>query len=148
MWQKRPEHRTAPVADLVAHEGKSENAEGKRPESDAENVPFLRLAEIELRLPLADDFGANDKAEGAGDECDETAPEEAGIAGGVRVHGGTARCAKKFQVAGRLVRKGRVRVAQKRKLRWKCTVGVNDFSTSAGNRCDMTDRIPQVRPRI
>ena len=96
MWQKRPEHRTAPVADLVAHEGKSENAEGKRPESDAENVPFLRLAEIELRLPLADDFGANDKAEGAGDEHDETASEEGGIAGGGgRVNGGTARCARR-----------------------------------------------------
>jgi len=143
---KKAKRRNAPVADFVDNEGENENAEGKRPESDAENVPFLRLAEIKLRLPLADDLRANDKAEGAGDERDETAPEEAGIAGGVRVHGGTARCAKKFQVAGRLVRKGRV--AQKGRVRRECAEGVNDDSMSDGNRCDRTESIPQVRPRI
>ncbi len=92
---KKTKGRDAPVADLVDHEGENENAEGERPESNAEYVTLLRLTKIELSLPLADDLSANDKAKGAGHERDETAPEEAGVTGGIRVHVGIARCARR-----------------------------------------------------
>ncbi|MSU49197.1 MAG: hypothetical protein EXS37_08965 [Opitutus sp.] len=71
------------MADPVDHETEDENAERERPETDTKDVALLGFAEIELSLPLADDLRADDKAECAGDERDEAAPEDPG-----RVRGG------------------------------------------------------------
>jgi hypothetical protein len=88
---EKSERRDASIADLVDDEAEEENAEREWPKPDAQNVALLRLIEVELRLPLTDDLGANDEAEGTGDKRDEAAPKEASGVDGVGVHGGTWR---------------------------------------------------------
>ena len=63
------------VADGIDDQAEKDDADGKRPEADAKNRPFVCLRETEVGLPVSDDVGPETEHEGGGDEGNETGPE-------------------------------------------------------------------------
>jgi hypothetical protein len=72
-------HRLA-VADPVDDQAEQDDADGERPEPDAEDLALLGLGQAEVALPLVHDQGADDEGEGGGDQGDEAGPEEEEVA--------------------------------------------------------------------
>jgi hypothetical protein len=70
------EHHRRLVADPVDHQAEEDDADGERPEADAEDLALLRLREAELCAPLVDDQGPHDEPERGRDQGNEAAPEQ------------------------------------------------------------------------
>ncbi len=76
---KRKGHRLA-VTDPVDDQAEQDDADGERPETDAENLPFFRLGQAEVALPFVHDQRADDEREGRGNQGDEAGPEQEQVA--------------------------------------------------------------------